>query len=112
MSRAGAPPGVYCPCGTSGEAPGKTFTGEGACATTSRSGHTLALPVIVLLRSAFGFIYLGPKSVFFAFSWAFGLFTFYAFHEPEVWATYETLCFFGVVTMAGQTHYPLRSANR
>lgn len=62
--------------------------------------HCIAVPVIVFLRSSFGFVYLGPKSVFFAFSWAFGLFAFYAFHEPEVWASYEPLCFFGVVTMA------------
>ena len=31
---------VCGPCGTSGEAPGETFTGDGARATTSHSGHT------------------------------------------------------------------------
>jgi hypothetical protein len=62
--------------------------------------HCIALPVIVLLRSAFGFIYLGPKSVFFAFSWAFTLFVIYAWNEPSVWARHKATCYLGGATMA------------
>lgn len=58
--------------------------------------HCVAMTVIVFVRSSFGFRYLGPKSVFFAFTWAFVLFTVYAWNEPEVWREYRAACIYGV----------------
>lgn len=62
--------------------------------------HCVAMTVIVFVRSSFGFRYLGPKSVFFAFTWAFVLFTVYAWNEPEVWREYRAACIFGVAAAA------------
>ncbi len=58
--------------------------------------HCVAMTVLVYLRSSFGFAYLSPKSVFFAFSWAFVLFTVYAWNEPAIWASYRFVCLFGI----------------
>ncbi len=57
--------------------------------------HCLAMPVIVYLRSSFGFSYLRPRSVFFALSWAMALFCVYVWHEREVWGRYWAVCMFG-----------------
>ena len=62
--------------------------------------HCVSMTVIVLLRSSFGFVYLRPKSVFFAFSWAFALFFIYAWYEKAVWAEYRILCLYGVVAVS------------
>jgi hypothetical protein len=62
--------------------------------------HCVSMTALVYLRSSFGFVYLRPKSVFFAFSWAFALFTVYAWNEPEVWQQYRAGCFFGIVAIA------------
>ena len=51
--------------------------------------HCCAMTVIVFFRYSFGFEFLRPRSVFFAFSWAFVLFTVYAWNEPAVWAAYR-----------------------
>jgi len=58
--------------------------------------HCCAMTVIVFFRYSFGFEFLRPRSVFFAFSWAFVLFTVYAWNEPAVWAAYRPGCIFGV----------------
>jgi hypothetical protein len=58
------------------------------------------MTALVYLRSSFGFVYLRPKSVFFTFSWAFGLFAVYAWNEPEVWREYRAVCFFGIGAVA------------
>ena len=57
--------------------------------------HVVAMTVVVFLRSSFGFAYLRPRSVFFALSWAFGLFLIYAWIEPGVWRKTRALCLFG-----------------
>lgn len=57
--------------------------------------HCVAMTAIVFLRSSFGYRYLSPKSVFFAFSWAFALFSIYAWNEPEIWREYRVACVFG-----------------
>lgn len=62
--------------------------------------HCVSMTVIVFLRSAFGFVYLRPKSVFFAFSWAFVLFFIYAWHEKQVWAGYSIVCLYGMAAVA------------
>jgi hypothetical protein len=59
--------------------------------------HCITMTVLVFLRSSFGFVYLRPKSVFFAFTWAFVLFTIYAWNEPDVWRQYSIVCLFGIV---------------
>lgn len=58
--------------------------------------HCVSMTALVYLRSSFGFIYLRPKSVFFAFSWAFGLFAVYAWLQPEVWRDYRAALLFGL----------------
>jgi hypothetical protein len=58
--------------------------------------HCVSMTALVYLRSSFGFVYLSPKSVFFAFSWAFALFTVYAWIEPQVWTEYRAACLFGI----------------
>ena len=57
--------------------------------------HCVAITAIVYLRSSFGFAYLRPKSVFFAFTWAFVLFTIFAWMEPPIWRQYRAVCVFG-----------------
>ena len=58
--------------------------------------HCVSMTVNVFLRSSFGFTYLRPKSVFFACSWAFILYSIYAFDEKEVWARNWLLCLYGL----------------
>lgn len=62
--------------------------------------HCVSMTVIVFLRSSFGYAYLSPKSVFFAFSWAFTLFCLYAWHEPGAWPRYWLLCVSGLAAIA------------
>jgi hypothetical protein len=61
--------------------------------------HSVSMTVLVFLRSSFGFAYLSPKSVFFAFSWAFILFTIVAWNEPEIWREFRVVCFFGMAAV-------------
>lgn len=70
--------------------------GQGGIPFVSPFLHCVSMTVLVYLRTSFGFVYLRPKSVFFAFSWAFLLFTVYAWNEPEVWQEYHRVCFFGL----------------
>jgi hypothetical protein len=58
------------------------------------------MTALVYLRSSFGFIFLRPKSVFFAFSWAFILFFIVAWLEPEFWREYRAVCIFGLGSVA------------
>ena len=58
--------------------------------------HWLAMPTIVFLRSRFGFSFLSPKSVFFAFVWAHLLFSIYAWIEQGVWFKYWAVASFGL----------------
>ena len=62
--------------------------------------HCISMTAIVALRSSFGYAYLRPKSVFFAFSWAFVLFFIYAWNEPRVWPAYRVFCLSGAVVVA------------
>lgn len=57
--------------------------------------HCISMTALVFLRSGFGYAYFRPKSIFIAVSWAFALFTFYAWHEPGVWPRYAALCCYG-----------------
>lgn len=56
--------------------------------------HFVAMTVVVFLRSSFGYVYLRPKSVFFAFSWASLLFIYFAWHERSVWNSYWLACIY------------------
>lgn len=61
--------------------------------------HCVSMTVIVFFRSSFGYAYLSPKSVFFAFSWAFTLFCIYAWHAPGAWPRYWLLCLSGLAAI-------------
>jgi hypothetical protein len=61
--------------------------------------HCVSMTVVVFLRSSFGYAYLRPKSVFFAFSWAFFLFFIYAWKEKEVWAQYWLMCLYSAAAI-------------
>lgn len=56
--------------------------------------HWMALPVIVFLRSGFGYSFLSPKSVFLAFIYAQTLFLIYALKQPGVLPRYGFLVAF------------------
>lgn len=58
--------------------------------------HCVSMTVIVFLRSSFGFGFLRPRSIFFAFAWAIILFSIYAWNEPTVWRQFWALCLFGL----------------
>lgn len=62
--------------------------------------HCVSMTVAVFLRRSFGYAYLRPRSLFFAFIWAFGLFTIYAWNEKTVWPTYGSICIFGILASA------------
>lgn len=53
------------------------------------------MTALVFLRTSFGYTFLRPKSVFFAFSWAFVLFVIMAWNKPGVWREYHAVCIFG-----------------
>ena len=61
--------------------------------------HVIAMTALVWLRSSFGYVFLRPKSVFFAFSWAFILMAFIAWHERAIWPNVRALCIFGTGTV-------------
>lgn len=62
--------------------------------------HCISMTGIVFLRSSFGYSYLRPRSVFFAFAWAFILFFIYAWKEKGVWQEYRLMCFYGATAIA------------
>ena len=53
------------------------------------------MTVLVYLRSSFGFAFLRPKSVFFAFSWAFILTAIYAWIDGTTWHQHRAAILFG-----------------
>ena len=58
--------------------------------------HCVSMTALVWLRSGFSYVFLGPKSVFFAFSWAVMLMSYIARHEPAIWPDVRALCIFAV----------------
>lgn len=58
--------------------------------------HLVSMTAIVFLRYSFGYAYLRPKAVFFAFSWAFSLFSIFAWQEKTVWSSTRAICIFGM----------------
>lgn len=62
--------------------------------------HCISITAIVFMRSAFGFAYLRPRSVFFAFSWAFALFFIYAWKEKLILGKYWAVCLYGLAVVA------------
>jgi hypothetical protein len=62
--------------------------------------HCVAMTALVFTRSSFGFVFLRPKSVFFAFSWAFILFTIFAWDDSNRWREYTPVCLFGIAAIA------------
>lgn len=62
--------------------------------------HCVAMTVIVFLRSGFGYAYLRPKAIFFAFSWAFTLYSAYSWIEPGKWRMNSVLCIYGMAAIA------------
>ena len=61
--------------------------------------HCVAMTALVYLRASFGYTFLRPKSIFFAFSWAFALFVVMAWNEPLIWREYRAVCIFGTGTL-------------
>jgi len=61
--------------------------------------HCVSMTVVVFLRSGFGYSYLRPKSLFLAFSWAFGLYCLYAWEQPRVWQHQREFCLFGLASI-------------
>lgn len=62
--------------------------------------HCVAMTGLVYLRRSFGYTFLRPKGIFFAFSWAFILFVIAAWNEPEIWREYRAVCIFGLGAVA------------
>ena len=58
--------------------------------------HCVSMTALVYLRTSFGYTFLRPKSVFFAFSWAFVLFFIMACNEPHIWREYRAVYIFGM----------------
>ena len=58
--------------------------------------HCVSMSVVVFLRSGFGYAYLRPRSIFFASSYAFGLFLIYAWNEPGVWEKTAEIRYYGL----------------
>ena len=74
--------------------------------------HCISMTALVFLRSGFGYAYFRPKSFFIAVSWAFALFSFYAWHEPGVWPGYAALCCYGIAaTLLYALHFIWAFAN-
>lgn len=71
--------------------------------------HCLSMPVIVYLRSGFGYAFLRPKSIFLAFSWALVLFTLYSWLEPGMWRSNAALCLFGLGAVFLYCHHLIRA---
>jgi hypothetical protein len=61
--------------------------------------HCVAMTALVFLRRNFGYAFLRPKSVFFAFSWAFSLFVIVAWNESSLWPEYRAVCIFGATAI-------------
>src|SRR5450432_259604 len=62
--------------------------------------HCVAMTALVYLRTSFGYAVLRPKSIFFAFSWAFCLFAYIAWNEPALWSDYRAVWIFGFGAVA------------
>ncbi|MEA3207136.1 MAG: hypothetical protein QOE70_193 [Chthoniobacter sp.] len=62
--------------------------------------HCIAMTAIVYLRTSFGYVFLRPKSIFFAFSWVFVLAFIVAWNEPAIWSEYHTAAAFGAGAVA------------
>jgi hypothetical protein len=62
--------------------------------------HCVAMTTLVYLRTSFGYVFLRPKSIFFAFSWAFVLAFIMACNEPAIWTEYRALAVFGAGAVA------------
>lgn len=77
-----------------------TPSGQPSIPVVSALLHCVSMTALVYLRSSFGFVYLRPKSIFVAFSWAFALFTVYAWNEPQAWRQYRLVCLFGLGSAA------------
>jgi hypothetical protein len=71
--------------------------------------HCVTMSAAVYLRSGFGYAYLGPKSIFLSGSWAFLLFTIFAWNEPRMWQRFAGLCLFGIVACALYTFHLVRA---
>lgn len=57
--------------------------------------HCVAMTALVYLRTSFGYVFLRPKSIFFALSWAFVLAFIVAWNESDIWREYHTAALFG-----------------
>jgi len=56
--------------------------------------HCIAMTAFVYLRTSFGYTFLRPKAIFFAFSYAFVLAFIVALNDQEIRQEYGALCFF------------------
>lgn len=61
--------------------------------------HCLSMPVILCLRSGFGYAFLRPRSIVLALSWALALFTAYSLLEPGMWPKNAAFCHFGIAAV-------------
>lgn len=57
--------------------------------------HFVSMTALVYLRYSFGYAFLRPKSVFFAFSWAFILYAIYAWIDGSAWQRHRAMLLFG-----------------
>ena len=71
--------------------------------------HFIAMTALVWLRSSFGFVFLSPRAVFFAFSWAFILMEIIAWNYEFIWHYVRALCIFGTITVILYWLHLLRS---
>ena len=56
--------------------------------------HCVAMPALVYLRSSFGFTLFRPRTIFFALSVAVSVLDSIAWHEPDLWREYASVCIF------------------
>lgn len=61
----------------------------------SASLHCICMTGLVFVRSSFGFGFLRPKGIFFAFTWAFALYSVYAWIETSAWKEHRAMILFG-----------------
>lgn len=59
--------------------------------------HVVSMTGLVFLRTSFGYSFLSPKSIFLPCIWAWGLFSYYAWHQPGAWPRWSGVVTYGLV---------------
>jgi hypothetical protein len=58
--------------------------------------HLMSMPVLVVLRYQFGYLFLRPKSIFLSLIWATALYCVYSYYEPGRWKANALVSVFAV----------------